>query len=71
MSTSEPLWETFEQNLIPKQTIINEKIEISPQTKKEVRFIQKWVWNVISSANHTGRTIKHNNHPVQSLRDHT
>lgn len=43
MSTSEPLWETFEQNLIPKQTIINEKIEISPQTKKEVRFIQKWV----------------------------
>lgn len=43
MSTSEPLWETFEQNLIPKQKIINEKIEISPQTKKEVRFIQKWV----------------------------
>lgn len=43
MSTSEPLWETFEQNLIPKKTIINEKIEISPQTKKEVRFIQKWV----------------------------
>ena len=43
MSTSEPLWETFEQKLIPKQTIINEKIEISPQTKKEVRFIQKWV----------------------------
>lgn len=43
MSTLEPLWETFEQNLIPKQTIINEKIEISPQTKKEVRFIQKWV----------------------------
>lgn len=43
MSTSEPLWKTFEQNLIPKQTIINEKIEISPQTKKEVRFIQKWV----------------------------
>lgn len=44
MSTSEPLWETFEQqNVIPKQTIINEKIEISPQTKKEVRFIQKWV----------------------------
>lgn len=43
MSTSEPLWETFEQNLISKQTIINEKIKISPQTKKEVRFIQKWV----------------------------
>lgn len=42
----------------------NEKIEIRPLTKKEVGFIQKWVWNVISSANHTGRTNKKNDHPV-------
>lgn len=58
-------WTTKSKNKQTNEcTKRNEKIEIRRLTKREVRFIQKWVWNVISSANHTGRTNKQNDHPV-------